>query len=161
MRLTTRTNLAARVLMSCAVNDSVVVRSMDIAQRTNASLNHVLQVVNTLQEHGFIETLRGRTGGVRLARPATDISIGEVFRIFEGGIAFTECFDLATNTCPLVSTCRLRGLLTRAVEAFFHEMDMVTLADLVSGNCGLSALLSFHGRRSPICKGQGAHFVPT
>jgi Rrf2 family nitric oxide-sensitive transcriptional repressor len=156
-----RTNLAARVLMSCAVNDGVIIRSTDIAQRTNASLNHVLQVVNTLQDLGFIETLRGRTGGVRLARPATDISIGEVFRIFESRIAFTECFDLATNTCPLVSTCRLRGFLTRAVEAFFHELDMVTLADLVSGNCGLSALLSFHVRHRPICKGQGAHFVTT
>jgi Rrf2 family nitric oxide-sensitive transcriptional repressor len=160
MRLTTRTNLAARVLMSCAVNDGVIVRSMDIAQRTNASLNHMLQVVNTLQEHGFIETLRGRTGGLRLARPAADISIGEVFRIFEGRIAFAECFDPATNTCPLVSTCRLRGFLTRAVEAFFHELDLVTLADLCADNCGLSALLSFHGSRNPICKGQDPQFLP-
>ncbi len=161
MRLTTRTNLAARVLMSCAVNDGVIVRSMDIAQRSKASLSHMLQVVTMLKEHGFIETLRGRAGGLRLARPATEISIGEVIRIFEGRIAFTECFDSAKNTCPLVSACRLRGFLSRSVEAFFHEMDMVTLADLVSGNCGLSALLSFHGRRSPICNGQNTLLVPT
>lgn len=160
MRLTTRTNLAARVLMSCAVNDGVVLRSADIAQRTNASLNHMLQIVNALQEHGFIETLRGRTGGLRLARPAVDISMGDVFRVFESRIAFAECFDLATNTCPLVSTCRLRGFLSSAVEAFFRELDKVTLADLCADNCGLSALLGFHGIRSTMCKGQGAQLVP-
>jgi len=161
MRLTTRTDLAGRVLMSCASNEGVIVRSIDIAQRTNASLNHVLQVVNTLQEYGFIETLRGRMGGLRLARAAADISMGEVFRIFEGRIAFAECFDPITNTCPWVSTCRLRGFLSRAVEAFFHEMDKVTLADLVTGNCGLAALLGFHARPSQICKTPVAQFVPT
>jgi Rrf2 family transcriptional regulator, nitric oxide-sensitive transcriptional repressor len=152
MRLTTRTNLATRVLMSCAVNDGAILRSADIAQRTNASLNHMLQVVNTLQEHGFIETLRGRTGGLRLARAPAKISMGDVFRLFEGNIAFAECFDPATNTCPLHSTCRLRGFLTRAVEAFFHEMDLVTLDDLVTGNCGLAALLSFEGRFGAPCQ---------
>ena len=161
MRLTTRTNLAARVLMSCAVNDGIVLRSADIAQRTNASLNHMLQIVNTLQDHGFIETLRGRTGGLRLARPAADISMGEVFRIFEGRIAFAECFDPSTNTCPLVSTCRLRGFLSRAVEAFFQELDGVTLADLCADNCGLAALLSFHSRGSSICKGQDSQVAPS
>ena len=154
MRLTTRTNLATRVLMSCAVNDGVILRSADLAQRTNASLNHMLQVVNTLQEHGFIETIRGRTGGLRLARPAEEISLGDVFRIFEGRIAFAECFDPETNTCPLHSTCRLRSYLTRAVEAFFHEMDMVTLADLVTGNCGLAALLNMEGRFALACNSQ-------
>jgi Rrf2 family transcriptional regulator, nitric oxide-sensitive transcriptional repressor len=154
MRLTTRTNLATRVLMSCAVNDGVILRSADIAQRTNASLNHMLQVVNVLQEHGFIETLRGRTGGLRLARAPAQISMGDVFRIFEGNIAFAECFDLETNTCPLHATCRLRGFLTRAVEAFFYEMDLVTLADLVTGNCGLEALLTFKGRFDVTCQTQ-------
>ncbi len=152
MRLTTRTNLATRVLMSCAVNDGAVLRSSDIATRTNASLNHMLQVVNTLQEHGFIETIRGRTGGIRLARAATLISMGDVFRIFEGRIAFAECFDETSNTCPLVGSCRLRSYLTRALEAFFHEMDLVTLADLVTGNCGLTALLSLDGRDAPVCR---------
>lgn len=141
MRLTTRTNLATRVLMACAVNDGVTLRSADIAARTNASLNHMLQVVNTLQEFGFVQTIRGRTGGLRLARPAGQIVMGHVFRVFEANIAFAECFDPSTNTCPLISTCRLKSYLARAIEAFFHEMDQVSLHDLVSGNCGLSALL--------------------
>jgi len=141
MRLTTRTNLATRVLMFCAVNDGRIVRSAEIATRCNASLNHLLQVVNLLQERGFVETLRGRAGGLRLARAADDISIGQVVRLFEGDLPLAECFDPAGNTCPLTGACRLRGYITRAAEAFFHELDMVTLADLVRGNADLTRLL--------------------
>ena len=142
MRLTTKTNLAARVLMACAVNDGITLRSAEIAQTCNASLNHLLQVVNGLQAHGFIETLRGRNGGLHLARPAAQISIGEVFRVFEARLPFAECFSPDSNTCPLSGSCRLRGFVARAVEAFYHELDMVTLDDLTKGNCGLSRLLA-------------------
>lgn len=142
MRLTTKTNLAARVLMACAINDGVTLRTAEIAQACNASLNHLLQVVNALQANGFIETIRGRSGGLRLSRPAARISMGAVFRVFEAGTPFAECFAPETNTCPLSETCRLRGYVARAVEAFYHEMDMVTLEDLTKGNCGLAALLA-------------------
>jgi len=145
MRLTTKTNLAARVLMACAANDGVTLRSAEIARKCNASPNHLLQVVNALQARGFVETIRGRSGGLRLARAPDRISIGEVFRVFEAGLPFAECFDPQTNTCPLAATCRLRGYVSRAVEAFYHELDMVTLADLVTGNCGLIALLEVSG----------------
>lgn len=152
MRLTTRTNLAARILMSCAVNDGVTLRTSDIAKKCNASVNHLLQVVNMLQNNGFIDTLRGRTGGLRLMRPMEDISIGAVFRVFEAGMPFAECFDEATNTCPLTKTCRLKGYLTRAVESFYCELDQVTLADLVQGNCGLAALLDLSPARAVDCR---------
>ncbi|MCV6593576.1 MAG: Rrf2 family transcriptional regulator [Silicimonas sp.] len=142
MRLTTRTNLAVRALMFCAVNDGRLVRSSDISVRCNASGNHVARVVQMLQANGFLVTLRGRAGGIRLAKPASGISIGEVFRLFETEIPFAECFDEERNTCPLASACRLRSYITRALEAFYHEMDMVTLEDLVRGNCGLEALLA-------------------
>lgn len=151
MRLTTRTNLATRVLMFCAVNEGRTVRTAEIAERCNASLNHLLQVVNMLQANGFVETLRGRSGGLRLARPMEALSVGEVFRVFESGTPFAECFDPDSNTCPLAETCRLRDYLKRAVEAFFHELDMVTLADLVKGNCGLAALLDMYPVRGAAC----------
>ena len=141
MRLTTRTNLAARVLMACALNAGRTLRTAEIAGVSNASLNHLLQVVNGLQAHGFVETLRGRHGGLRLARAPAQISMGAVFRVFEAGHPFAECFDPEANTCPLSTACRLRGFIARAVEAFYHEMDMVTLEDLTRGNCGLEALL--------------------
>lgn len=142
MRLTTRTNLAVRVLMACAVNEGATLRSAEIAEKCNASVNHLLQVVNLLHINGFVETIRGRTGGLRLARAMDQISIGQVFRVFEAGMPFAECFDPETNTCPLSETCRLRSYIARAVEAFYHELDMVTLEDLVKGNCGLKALLA-------------------
>lgn len=152
MRLTTRTNLATRVLMFCAVNEGRIVRTAEIAQCCNASVNHLLQVVGLLQDNGFVETLRGRAGGLRLARPMERISIGEVFRIFESGVPFAECFDLQANTCPLTASCRLRGFLARAIEAFYHELDLVTLKDLVQGNCGLHALLDMRAAMVTECK---------
>lgn len=151
MRLTTKTNLAARVLMACAFNRDKTLRTSEIAQVSNASLNHLLQVVNGLQAHGFIETLRGRHGGLRLARAPEQISMGSVFRVFEAGHPFAECFDAETNTCPLSSECRLRGYIARAVEAFYHELDMVTLEDLTRGNCGLEALLNVPETLSNTC----------
>lgn len=151
MRLTTRTNLATRVLMSCAVNDGMTVRTSEIAERCNASVNHLLQVVNLLQSNGFVETLRGRSGGLRLTRKMDDISIGQVFRLFESSVPFAECFNTEANTCPLSSTCRLKGYISRALEAFYHELDMVTLADLVKGNCGLSALLDMSPAQKIVC----------
>ena len=73
MRLTTRTNLALRVLMTCGINHGEKLRTADIAERCNASVHHLLQVVHTLQEHEFIETLRGRSGGLKLARDSDAI----------------------------------------------------------------------------------------
>jgi len=128
--------------MTCGINDGEKLRTADIAERCNASVHHLLQVVHTLQEHGFVDTLRGRGGGLKLARESADISIGEVFRIFESGTPFAECFSPEGNTCPLVSACRLRNYIQRALDAFYHELDMVTLQDLVRGNCGLRELLS-------------------
>lgn len=153
MRLTIRTNLASRVLMFCAVNSDRIVRTAEIADRCNASVNHLLQVVNLLQERGFVETIRGRSGGLRLARPPERISIGQVFRLFESGVPFAECFDARANTCPLSQTCRLRGYIIRAVEAFYHELDMVTLEDLVKGNCGLATLLNLAPPVPAYCDG--------
>ncbi|MEP1330885.1 Rrf2 family transcriptional regulator [Pseudophaeobacter sp.] len=151
MRLTTRTNLAARALMLCAANDGHLVRTSDIAERCNASINHAARVVQQLQAAGYLETLRGRTGGIRLAKPANRISIGTVFRIFETDIPFAECFDEQRNTCPLSASCRLRSYVVRALEAFYHELDLVTLDDLVRGNCGLLDLLAMQPDTSGGC----------
>src|SRR5690554_2197417 len=101
MRLTIRTNLAMRVLMACAVNGDRILRTQDIAKACNASVNHLFQVVSILQEHGFIRTIRGRSGGLTLAESMERISVGQVFRLIEAPTPFTECFDPEVNTCPL------------------------------------------------------------
>lgn len=141
MRLTTRTNLAMRALMFCAVNPDVIVRKADIAKACNASLNHLGLVINLLGQSGFIETARGRNGGVRLARPASQISIGAVARRLESDLPFAECFDAKENTCPLTDCCRLRASLCRALAAFYGTLDAISLADLTDGNTRLHALL--------------------
>jgi len=142
MRLTTRTNLAIRALMYCAVNDGQMSRSAEIAAASNASANHLAQIVHELHTHGFLVATRGRMGGVRLARPAEKINIGAVFRLFEADVPFTECASPETNTCPLVAACRLRGAIDRALDAFYAELDRVTLADLVAGNLPLETLFA-------------------
>lgn len=140
VRLTTRTNLAIRALMYCAVNEGKIARSAEIAEACNSSANHLAQVVNVLHANGYLNATRGRMGGVSLARSARSINIGAVFRLFEADVPFTECFQLDTNTCPLVRACRLKNAIHRALDAFYREMDLVTLEDLVVGNGELEAL---------------------
>lgn len=152
MRLTTRTNLALRTLMACAVNKGRTLRTADIAQSCNASGNHLIQVVHLLQINGFVETIRGRHGGIKLAMPDDKISIGNVIRALESGIPFTECFDSDQNSCPLVQECRLKAVLSRALEAFYAELDKTSLADLVDDNCGLSDLLKIQDSFEKLCR---------
>lgn len=142
MRLTTRTNLAMRTLMYCAVNTGKNIRTSDVARATNASENHLGQVINLLGQKGFIETVRGRGGGIRLARDAKDITVGGVFRVFEAGVPFAECFVEKDCTCPLVSVCRLKGALGEALMAFYRSLDAITLESLVKDNSGLKTLFS-------------------
>ena len=142
MRLTIRTNLAMRTLMFCAVNPGRIVRKHEVAAACNASENHLGVVVNMLGQAGYIETTRGRHGGLRLARAPGAIGVGEVFRLFEATVPFAECFGNVDNTCPLTGCCRLRTTLAGAIEAFYAALDGVTLDDLVADNAGLHALLA-------------------
>lgn len=163
MRLTTRTNLAIRALMFCAVNAQITVRKSDIAAACNASENHLGQVIRVLGQHDFIDATRGRHGGLQLMRAPSEINIGAVFRVFEADLPFAECFS-TTNTCPLVDACWLRNAIRDAVEAFYASLDKVRLSDLVEGNDGLTALLRFHalpgctrpGRDLPIRQGMAS-----
>ena len=150
MRLTTRTNLALRTLMVCAVNADRIVRKQDAARAVNASENHLAQVINQLANSGFITTLRGRHGGFHLARPADQISVGAVFRAFEADMAFIECFS-TENRCPLRPACRMQSHLARAVEAFYATLDPVMLSDLTDCNAGLEAILSMAGAQTRAC----------
>lgn len=152
MRLTTRTNLAARILMACAENPDRLLKTAEVAKLCNSSTHHTAHVVQRLQAEGFIRTHRGRSGGFTLARPEDEISVGDVFRIFEADIPFAECFDPETNTCPLHAVCRLRRYIDRALDAFYHELDLVTLRDLVQGNCGLTALLALKPEMPETCQ---------
>lgn len=132
-----------RALMTCAVHAPDLVRKSDIARVCNGSEAHFGLIVNQLAQTGLICTVRGRRGGLKLALPADEIVVGHVFRLFESSVPFTECFAGGEDDCPIKSACRLRGALERALEAFYAELDKVTLADLVHGNSGLGSLLAF------------------
>lgn len=158
MRLTTRTNLAIRTLMYCAVNRETIVRKSDIALACNASENHLGQVVRLLSQHDLLDATRGRNGGMQLARRPEEIGIGAVFRLFEADLPFAECFS-PSNTCPLVEACWLRNAIGDAVSAFYASLDRVTLADLVNGNEALAVLLRLH---PPVaCSAPGAPGHPS
>jgi len=142
MRVTKRTNIAMRVLMYCAANTGRLVTKHEIAQVCNASENHLAQVINQLAQLGFLHTQRGRNGGLQLARPATEIVIGDIFRHLEQPVPIAECFADVDNTCPLTEACRLRTLLSDAANAFYETLDPITLDSLVCDNGPLLEIIS-------------------
>ncbi|MCB1516770.1 MAG: Rrf2 family transcriptional regulator [Hyphomicrobiaceae bacterium] len=142
MRVTTKTNIAVRTLMFCAVNADHTVRKAQIAEACNASENHLAQVINLLAQKGYLITKRGRGGGLELGREPEQITVGQVFRDIEEGAPFAECFNPNSNTCPLIDCCKLKTAFERALEVFFAELDEVSLLDLVMDNRQLESLLS-------------------
>ncbi len=142
MRLTTRSNLAMRTLMYCAAHPGKIVRKTDIAKTCNVSENHLAQVIHLLARDGYLATQRGRSGGLQLARPASQITVGAVFRSFEKVLPFTECSEERASTCPLAGVCRLKCVLGDALDAFYAKLDVVTVADLVDGNHALHEILN-------------------
>lgn len=141
MQLTVRSNHAMRLMMYCAVNDGQVAPVSDIARACNMSEAHLGKIANALSSHGFIETLRGRRGGVRLARPAEELNIGEIVRATEMGYCLVECLRQDKNTCPLIGVCRFRTAMMEALEAFLKVLDGYTLADLVVDRTPLRAAM--------------------
>jgi Rrf2 family nitric oxide-sensitive transcriptional repressor len=133
--------------MFCGVHHDRLVTKSEIAMSCNTSENHLEQVINQLGQLGYLHTQRGRHGGLRLARPMTQIVVGEVFRDIEAGLPMAECFADMDNTCPLTDACRLRIAIADAVEAFYAHLDGITLDALVCGNGALAAILA------PQCSG--------
>jgi len=141
MRITKRSNLALRVLMFCGVNQGRLVTKHDIAGKCNSSENHLGQVVNQLAQKGVLDTVRGRGGGIRLGMDATEIRIGDIFRMLEADSPVAECFADVDNTCPLAIACRLKSAITVAVNAFYASLNELTLKDLIEDNRSLEQIL--------------------
>lgn len=142
MRLNVQSDYALRLLMHLAVNRDRLTTIAEIADRYAISKNHLMKVANHLGRDGFIETVRGRSGGLRLARSPAAIVVGDVVRRMEGDFALVECFEAGTGTCLITPSCRLKGVLRSAMEAFLSELDNHTIHDLASDNIGLRILLT-------------------
>lgn len=132
MRLTLHTDYALRMLMFLALAPERAHTIEDIATRYGISRNHLMKVAQTLVQAGFVESLRGRGGGLRLAREPDSIRLGAIVRATEDGFTLVECFDAERNTCVVTPACGLRNPLQEALLAFLAVLDGYSLADLVS-----------------------------
>jgi Rrf2 family transcriptional regulator, nitric oxide-sensitive transcriptional repressor len=132
MHLTQYSNFALRTLQFVALRSPEVVTVDEVARAHRISRAHLVKVSHELGRRGYIETIRGRNGGMRLARPAQDISVGEVLRWTEAPLELAECFNSDTNSCPLIGVCHLSRGLQRALRAFFVVLDDLTIADITA-----------------------------
>lgn len=141
MRLTFYSDYSLRLLMYCAVHHGNLVTIQEVADAYGISKNHLMKVAFQLGRKGYLDTVRGRGGGLRLARAPDKIWLGDVVRQMEEDFTMVECFDPKTDRCVITGPCRLRGALSRALKAYFAVLDEYTLADLAVRHPGLTRLL--------------------
>jgi Rrf2 family nitric oxide-sensitive transcriptional repressor len=149
MRLTVHTDYALRTLLYLGLHGERLGSIRAIAQAYDISENHLTKVVHRLGRGGFVNTVRGRGGGIRLARPPAAIRIGDVVRRTEEDMALVECFGSA-NTCRITADCRLRGAFDEALRAFLAVLDGYTLADLLGAPEMLADTLGLAAPTAPL-----------
>ncbi len=136
MQLSLHADYALRVLIYAGAHPATTVTTQQISDAYGISRNHLVRVVHTLDEQGYVKVTQGRSGGLSLAKLPAEIHLGQVVRHAEPNLRLVECFDRATNTCPIIDTCGLKAPLRKALDAFLKELDKYTLADLLDGPRG-------------------------
>lgn len=147
MRLTRQTNYAIRILMYCAANEGRLSRIPEIASAYSVSELFLFKILQPLVEHKLVETVRGRNGGVRLGRPAGQISLFDIVRVTEENFAMAECFEDGSTDCPLVDSCALNAALREALGAFFEVLAKHSIEDLVKARPNVRSLLGIEELR--------------
>jgi Rrf2 family transcriptional regulator, nitric oxide-sensitive transcriptional repressor len=130
MHLTQYSTFALRTLQYVALHDPAIVTVDEVSRAHRISKSHLVKVSYELGQRGYIQTVRGRNGGMRLARPAEQITVGEIVRWAEAPLELVECFNPETNTCPLEGACHLSRGIQRALRAFLSVLDDLTIADI-------------------------------
>lgn len=132
MRLTKQTSYALRILLHCALTPEKQLKAADIAKAYNITEFNVLKIIPLLVHGGFVKTTRGRHGGLRLARPAADIRIGDVVRLTEETHIQADCFGQLPEPCLIQPAAPINRILDTALGAFIEVLDQHTLQDLVA-----------------------------
>ncbi len=148
MRLTSFSDYAMRLLIYVATQPEQLVTIDEISEVYGISRNHMMKITSTLAQAGFVETVRGNGGGVRLARPAAEISVGAVLRVTESKTGLVECADRKTNTCIIAPACELKHALFEALEVFYQHLDKVTLAGITGNPAQLKSIFARSGVRA-------------
>jgi Rrf2 family nitric oxide-sensitive transcriptional repressor len=130
MHITRYTDYSLRVLMYVAVKRDKLSTIREIAEKYDISKNHLMKVVHQLNRKGYVESVRGKNGGVRLNMEPSDINIGVLVRETEQDLLLVECFS-AANKCAIAPICGLKGMLSEALDAFLNALDQHTLEDLL------------------------------
>ncbi|MDO8881527.1 Rrf2 family transcriptional regulator, partial [Pseudotabrizicola sp.] len=141
LRLTSYTNYALRILQMAAIRAPHLVRIDDVAKAHRVNRAHLTKVVHQLGQAGYLDTVRGPRGGMRLARPAAEIVVGDVVRLTEGPLELVECFSAERNTCKLRGVCQLSVKLHEATRAFMAVLDDLTVAQIAVNRGDLLARL--------------------
>ncbi len=131
MRLTDYTDYALRMLMHLGVNPGRVITVREIAASQRISHNHLTKIAHRLGVLGVLHTLRGRAGGIELARPPEQIMLGAVIRMTEPDFRMVDCFTDGDSACVLAGRCKLKGFLAEATAAFLERLDQVPLSALL------------------------------
>ncbi len=145
MRLTLHTDYTLRVLIHVGTADGELITINDISKTFAISKQQLMKVVNSLGRKGYLDTVRGRGGGIRLRLPPRDINIGQVVRETEETLGVVGCLQ-QRGYCPIQRVCELRGLLHEATEAFLAVLEKHTLADLIKPRSALASLLLLNQR---------------
>ena len=130
MQLKRYTDYSLRVLIYLAIHPQQTISVNEIAEAYDISRNHLLKVVNGLLEQELVQTYRGKTGGLQLAKTASKINVGEVVKYMEGNAKVIDCHE---PYCPIVPACSLQRALNEAHQAFYKSLKRYTLADLIKG----------------------------
>lgn len=141
MRLTTFSDYTLRVLMYLALDTDHLATIPEIAAAYGISENHLTKVAHQLVKSGVVASVRGKGGGIRLARPPEEIRLGQVVRTSEGEGPIVECLAGNPDTCHIAPACRLSGILVRAFDSLYEFLDQYTLADLVGNRQALAPML--------------------
>jgi Rrf2 family nitric oxide-sensitive transcriptional repressor len=142
MRLTRYTDYALRVLLYLAARPDELCSIGEITRAYGVSQNHLMKVVNDLVGAGYLVSVRGRFGGVRLARPPEAINVGEVVRHMEGGFDLVDC-----GSCVIAPACGLTGALKQALAAFLATLDGYVLSDLITRPTDMVRLFEMRAAR--------------